>query len=49
MAPEKQDKTLEWSKHWCPDSAPARNKVIMKHENNISSKLVKSNKTCSNY
>ena len=30
MTPEKQDKTLELSKHWSPDSTPARNKVIMK-------------------
>ena len=38
MTPEKQDKTLElskhWtlelSKHWSPDSTPARNEVIMK-------------------
>ena len=25
--PEKQDKTLELSKHWSPDSTPARNEV----------------------
>ena len=25
MTPEKQDKTLELSKHWSPDSTPARN------------------------
>ena len=30
MTPEKQDKTLELSKHWPPDSIPARNDVIMK-------------------
>ena len=30
MTPEKQDKTLELSKHWSADSTPARNKVIMK-------------------
>ena len=30
MTPEKQDKTLELSKHWCPDSTLARNEVIMK-------------------
>ena len=30
MTPEKQDKTLELSKHWSPDSTLARNKVIMK-------------------
>ena len=30
MTPEKQDKTLELSKHWASDSTPARNEVIMK-------------------
>ena len=30
MTPEKQDKTLELSKHWSPDSTSARTKVIMK-------------------
>ena len=30
MTPEKQDKSLELSKHWSPDSTPARNEVIMK-------------------
>ena len=30
MTPEKQDKTLELSKHWSPDSTAARNDVIMK-------------------
>ena len=30
MTPEKQDKTLELSKHWSPYSTPARNEVIMK-------------------
>ena len=30
MTPEKQDKTLELSKHWYVDSTPARNEVIMK-------------------
>ena len=30
MTPEKQDKTSELSKHWSPDSTPARNDVIMK-------------------
>ena len=30
MTPEKQDKTSEFSKRWSPDSAPARNEVIMK-------------------
>ena len=28
MTPEKQDKTLELSKHWSPDSTPARNEVM---------------------
>ena len=30
MTLEKQDKTLESSKYWSPDSTPARNEVIMK-------------------
>ena len=30
MTPEKQDTTLDLSKHWPPDSTPARNEVIMK-------------------
>ena len=30
MTPKKQDKTSELSKHWSPDSTPARNEVIMK-------------------
>ena len=30
MTPEKQDKTLDLSKHWSVDSTPARNEVIMK-------------------
>ena len=30
LTPEKQDKTLELSKYWSPDSIPARNEVIMK-------------------
>ena len=30
MTPEKQNKTLELSKHWPVDSTPARNKVITK-------------------
>ena len=30
MTPEEQDKTSELSKHWSPDSTPARNEVIMK-------------------
>ena len=39
MTPEKQDKTLELSKHWSVDPTPARNEVIS----------VKCNKICSNY
>ena len=35
MTPEKQDKTLELSKHWSVDSTPARN------EKDISSKIGK--------
>ena len=30
MTPEKHDRTSEFSKHWSPDSTPARNEVIMK-------------------
>ena len=30
MTPEKQGRTSELSKHWSPDSTPARNEVIMK-------------------
>ena len=30
MTQEKQDKTLELSKHWSADSTPARIEVIMK-------------------
>ena len=30
MTPEKQDKTLELSKHWFVDSTPERNEVITK-------------------
>ena len=30
MTPEKQDNTLELSKHWPVDSTLARNEVIMK-------------------
>ena len=29
MTPEKQDKTLELSKHWSVDSTTARNKVAV--------------------
>ena len=42
MTPEKQDKTSELSKQWSPASTLARN------ENDISSKLVKSDKICNN-
>ena len=45
--PEKQDKTLELSKHWSVDSTPARNEVIMKRTYPV--KLVKCDKICSNY
>ena len=47
MTPEKQDKTLELSKHWSVDSTPARNEMIMKRTYPV--KLVKCNKICSNY
>ena len=30
MTPEKQDRTLELSKHWSAESTPERNEVIMK-------------------
>ena len=46
MTPEKQDKTLELSKHWSVDSTPARNEVIMKRTYPV--KLVKCDKICSN-
>ena len=46
MTPEKQDKTLELSKHWSVDSTPARNEVIMKRTYPV--KSVKCNKMCSN-
>ena len=39
MTPEKQDKTLELSKHWSPED----------NENNVSSKSVKCDEICSNY
>ena len=29
MTPEKQDETLELSKHWSTESTPTRNEVIM--------------------
>ena len=47
MTPEKQDTTLELSKHWSADSTPARNEVIMKTTYPV--KSVKCNKICSNY
>ena len=47
MTLEKQDKTLELSKHWSVDSTPARNEVIMKRTYPV--KLVKRDKICSNY
>ena len=47
MTPEKQDKTLELSKHWSVDSTPARNEVIMKRKYPV--KSVKCDKVCSNY
>ena len=47
MTPEKQDKTLELSKHWSVDSTPARNEAIMKRTYPV--KSVKCNKICSNY
>ena len=47
MIPEKQDKTLELSKHWSVDSTPARNEVIMKRTYPV--KSVKCDKICNNY
>ena len=47
MTPEKQDKTLELSKHWSADSTLARNEVIMKTTSPV--KSVKCDKICSNY
>ena len=47
MTPEKQDKTLELSKHWSVDSTPARNEVTMKRTYPV--KSVKCDKICSNY
>ena len=47
MTPEKQDKTLELSKHRFADSTPARNEPIMKRTHPV--KPVKCNKICSNY
>ena len=47
MTPEKQDKTLELSKHWSVDSTLARNEVIMKRTYPV--KSVKCDKICSNY
>ena len=45
--PEKQDKTIELSKHWSADSTPTRNEVIMKWTYPV--KSVKCDKICSNY
>ena len=47
MTPEKQDKTLELSKHRSTDSTLARNEAIMKRTHPV--KLVKCDKICSNY
>ena len=47
MTPDKQDKTLDLSKHWSVDSTPARNEVIMKRTYPV--KSVKCDKICSNY
>ena len=47
MTPEKQDKTLELSKHWSADSTLARNEVIVKMTRPV--KSVKCDKICSNY
>ena len=47
MTPEKQDKTLELSKHWSADSTPARNEVRMKTTYPV--KSMKCDKICSNY
>ena len=47
MTPEKQDKTLELSKHWSADSTPALNEVIMK--TTYPEKSVKCYKICGNY
>ena len=47
MTPEKQNKTLELSKHWSADSTPARNEVIMKTTYPVTS--VKCDKICGNY
>ena len=47
MTPEKQDKTLELSKHWSADSTPARNEVIMITTYPV--KSVKCDKICCNY
>ena len=47
MTPEKQDKTLELSKHWFANSTPARNEVIMKTTYSV--KSVKCDTICSNY
>ena len=46
MTPDKQDKTLQLSKHWSADSTPARNEMIMKTSYSV--KSVKCDKICSN-
>ena len=46
MTPEKQDKTLELSKHWSVNSTQARNEVIVKRTYPV--KSVKCDKICSN-
>ena len=47
MTPEKQGKSLEFSKHWSVDSTPARNEMIMNRTYLV--KSVKCDKICSNY
>ena len=47
MTLEKQDKTLELSKHWSVDSTLARNEVIMKRTYPV--KSVECDKICSTY
>ena len=47
MTTEKQDKTLELSKHWSADSTPEKNEVIMKTTYPV--KSVECDKISSNY
>ena len=47
MTPEKQDKTLELSKHWSANSTLASNEVIMKRTYPV--KSAKCDKICSNH